>query len=639
MLDDVPSYGWGIGNTQIVSQVLSESFVPLSFVSEYTRNSIQAIQRRGVGNKVVWGPKEVEFNGKKIRKLSITDNGPGLSDDPNEIQRLIGGLASSGYQTAINQNHGCGAKASAAMWNALGVLYRTWVVDKYGQLRSYRVAINPQGLMALGDGDLAVEEVDPYEGRPDMIEDHGTEVIFMGNTQDQDTNAEVGEGKPLAAYRILKYLNTRFFDIPEDIEVYAPRGQKRKDGQLRMDRVDGFRRCWMESGTKRVSNPLILDYGAIPLADVQVPATIRYFVLSDEPSGRKSRAGIFDARPSIAFLYEDELYTHRGGPDAVKMLSSFVGMACDRVVLVIEPDASMVNPEGGRQVLRFKGDELSFDIWSTIFRDNLPESIRKIQDRKRQTHEVKFDSETISNNLKQYYPELISLGGVRAVSGTASPSGEGTRPPIAEGDPPGGGGGTKGTPEKDPTPPQPKIADIIQRISPGLNKVFGKGAAYKFPGCQWLSANPSQYYGLDQKPQDFLPNKAASYDQYENMVRCNWDFFLDRYELLCEEYSDFRVAYGDETVQKVIQIAIQTLYANVLAEAVGATMIRRNEWEPREVHLATSEAALTTTVIGRSRIEEIRYAISQYLQDHFGKDQQMKEMRRKHRGRLQKKQK
>jgi hypothetical protein len=271
------SYGWEIGDTKLVGQVLSENFVPLSFVSEYTRNSIQAIQRQGVGDKIVWGPKEVLYGGKLFRKLSIVDNGPGLSDDPNEIQRLIGGMAISGYETGINRNHGCGAKASAAMWNALGVLYRTWTRDQDGVLRSYRVGINPGGPISLDNG-LAVEEVDPYEGRPEMIDDHGTEVIFMGNTEEQDTNVEVGDGVRIAGYRIFKYLNTRFFSFPEDIEIYAPRGFKNKDGEPRVDRVVGFRRSWAESGTKRATNPLLLDHGILDLA-AEMPARVHYFVI------------------------------------------------------------------------------------------------------------------------------------------------------------------------------------------------------------------------------------------------------------------------------------------------------------------------------------------------------------------------
>lgn len=635
-MTEFPSYGWGVGDTQVVGQVLSENFVPLSFVSEYTRNSIQAIERRGVGDKIVWGPKEVEVNGKVIRKLSITDNGPGLSDDPNEIQKLIGGIATSGYETAINRNHGCGAKASAAMWNELGVLYRTWVRDKKGVLRSYRVAINPKGLMGLGSGDLAVEEVDPLEGRPEMIEDHGTEVIFMGNSEDQDTNVEVGDGTRLAAYRIFKYLNTRFFDIPDYIEIYAPRGQKTKSGEERMDRVVGYRRCWEESGTKRGGNPLILDFGTVPFPDTSIPAQVHYFVLSDELKRRQNREGIFDARHGISFLYENELYTHKSGPDAVSILSSFVGMACDRVVLVVEPDPKFVNPEGGRQLLRYRGDALPFDMWTTRFRDVLPDSIREVQDKKRRAHEAKFDSETLSNDLRKYYPELVSLGGVRQVTGDVQPGPVGNRPPIAEGEPPvGDAGSAPSEDEEEEAEPKPKIADLIQRISPSINKVRGQQAAPKFPGCQWLSAEPEKYMNVDLKPEDFLINKAAFYDQYEDMVRCNWDFFLDRYEMLCDEYKDFMVAYGEDTVRHIIQTAIQVLYAHVLSEAVGATMMRKSEWDPRDIQVATGEVSLTTAVIGRSRIEDIRYAISKYLEERFGKDKQMKEVKKRHRGRRQ----
>ncbi len=628
------SYGWEIGNTQLVSQVLSENFVPLSFVSEYTRNSIQAIQRRGVGDKIVWGPKEVLYNGNLFRKLSIIDNGPGLSDDPNEIQRLIGGMAISGYETGINRNHGCGAKASAAMWNDLGVLYRTWIRDRHGVLRSYRIGINSGGPIPLGNDNLAVEEVDPDEGRPEMIVDHGTEVIFMGNTEVQDTNVEVGDGTRLAGYRIFKYLNTRFFNFPEDIEIYAPRGFKTKEGDERVDRVVGFRRSWIESGTKRASNPLLIDHGAITL-DVEVPARAHYFVLNEEQDRRQNREGIFDSRHSIAFLYEDELYTHKAGPKAVSILQAFVGMACDRVVLVIEPLGDRVNPEGGRQILRYRGDELAFDMWVTPFRDNLPDSIRLVQERKRRAHATKFDSETLSNDLKRFYPELIVLGGVRKLSGSVHPGPKGLRPPVSEGKAPEGGGGGGGTDEGESMPPKPKIVDIIQQITPSLNRIRARHAAPTFPGCQWLSAKPDQYLNTDQKPDEYLINKAASYDHHENMVRCNWDFFLDRYEMLCAEYRDFMEAYGEDKVNAIIQTEIQNLYAHILSDTVGAMLIKRGDWDPREFQTAVGEVGLTAVAVGRSRIEEISYAISKQLENEFGMDQKMKNVKRQRRRRKQ----
>jgi hypothetical protein len=292
-----------------------------------------------------------------------------------------------------------------------------------------------------------------------------------------------------------------------------------------------------------------------------------------------------------------------------------------------------INPEGGRQVLRYRGDELAFDMWVALFRDNLPDSIRQVQERKRRAHEAKFDSETLSNDLKRFYPELIVLGGVRNLSGNANSGLKGSRPFISEGQTPGGGGG--GGPEGESTPSKPKIADIIQQITPSLNKIRAKHAAAKFPGCQWLSDNPDQYLNTDQKPEDYLINKAALYDHYENMVRCNWDFFLDRYEMLRAEYQDFMAAYGEEKVSAIIQTEIQNFYAHILSDTVVAMLIKREDWEARDFQTAVGEVGLTAVAVGRSRIEEISYAISKRLENEFGMDQKMKEVKRQRRRRKQ----
>ena len=619
---DNVSCGWEIGDTQLVGRVLSENFVPLSFVSEYTRNSIQAIQRRGVGDKIVWGVKEVLYEGKLIRKLSITDNGPGLSDDPNEIQSFVGGFAISGYETGIRLNHGFGAKASAAMWNGLGVLYRTWGRDRHGVLRSYRVAINPRGLVAQANG-RAVEEVDFDEGRPEMIIEHGTEVIFMGNTEDQDTTVYVGDGTRLARHRIFQYLNTRFYSFPEDIRIYAPRGFKTKAGDERIDRVVGFRRCWIESGTKQASNPLIADHGAITL-EGEVPARIHYFVMNEDKKRRENYVGIFDTRHSIAFLYEDELYTYRAGPKAISILQAFVGMACDRVALVIEPLSKLVNPEGGRQMLRYRGDELAFDMWACAFRDSLPDSIKEVQKKRQRACEAKFDSETLTKALKKFYPELRTLGGNENLEGNVSPG------PKTLGSPPSRGtsNGVGDQDSKGGTSRKPKIADIIQQITSGSKKIRSTPAHIKFPGCQWLSDTPDQYLNMDQKPEDYLLHKAAFYDEYENMIRCNWDFFKDRYAMLRAEYQDFSVAYGESQVDTIIQIEIQVMYTRLLSDAVLAMLIRRKDWDAKDFKAAVGDVGLTAVAVGRGRIEDISRAISDRLESEFGMDQKMKETKR-----------
>jgi Histidine kinase-, DNA gyrase B-, and HSP90-like ATPase len=74
----------------------------------------------GVGPRLA----AVDASGGRVRKLSVTDTGTGMT--PEQLRRYINQLASSGREQSGVGNFGVGAKIAAGSRNPHGLEYRSW---------------------------------------------------------------------------------------------------------------------------------------------------------------------------------------------------------------------------------------------------------------------------------------------------------------------------------------------------------------------------------------------------------------------------------------------------------------------------------------------------------------------------------
>src|SRR5215510_11455457 len=82
---------------------LGQDCHPLQYLRELTENALQAIERTASGRgEIIWDVDWITFDLKGIQKLSITDNGDGMTGD--EMVRFINQLSSSIGEQSLSGN-------------------------------------------------------------------------------------------------------------------------------------------------------------------------------------------------------------------------------------------------------------------------------------------------------------------------------------------------------------------------------------------------------------------------------------------------------------------------------------------------------------------------------------------------------
>ena len=219
---------WGV-------ELMHKDCAELQFLREFTENSIQAIEQAGGKGEVVWTYDRLWRKRNSSYKACIIDNGIGMTG--REIAKFINKIFSSGKQLGLNKNYGIGAKIAAAPLNPRGIEYWTWK-DGKGYLAVLRQ--NSDGRYGLQKFPNERGGMDDWqEGisdsvKPSEIEDNGVKVVLLG--KDDDDNTYFNEKAAMPSRWILRYLNSRYFSIPENISIKAPSLRKNDDGSIKRSR-------------------------------------------------------------------------------------------------------------------------------------------------------------------------------------------------------------------------------------------------------------------------------------------------------------------------------------------------------------------------------------------------------------------
>ena len=100
----------------------------LQGLHELTVNALDAIAALAdrAASRVVWDLdwQRLDTSGGRVRKLSITDTGTGMT--PKQLRQYINQLASSSREQSASGNFGVGAKVAAGSRNPHGLEYRSW---------------------------------------------------------------------------------------------------------------------------------------------------------------------------------------------------------------------------------------------------------------------------------------------------------------------------------------------------------------------------------------------------------------------------------------------------------------------------------------------------------------------------------
>jgi len=414
--DDVELLEVETGNSSAMLGMLAAETHPLMFLREYSTNGIEALAMRAEPSqpgRVVWDVDWalVQATGGRQRKLSVTDTGCGMTGD--EMVALLNGIARSGKQLGASQNHGVGAKISGVIVSPAGVVYSSWRDGQGARVHFRQIGEGEEatfGLQVLRPDQRGVARyIQPLTDadKPYILKDlpHGTHVTLLGVDQDDDTTIAPEIVQDGRQRWITKALNSRYFRLPDDIEVLVREGN-------RFHGTDD----WEAGPTTRVrgvgyflADPGFVDaHGRVDLGD----AVARWWLLNDDVKGRERHRAEWTSTGHVGVLHGNEVYAKddpkpkdrrragssldptRGGYSSVREFGIQIGF--ERVVIYIEPTVGELVPNVARTELRYragtrptKGTKrarglggavaLPWGEWAERFRERMPRELEELQ--------------------------------------------------------------------------------------------------------------------------------------------------------------------------------------------------------------------------------------------------------------------
>jgi hypothetical protein len=580
-----------VNNVGFLLDRLGQDCHPLQFVRELTKNSMEAIERTGEPGTILWDYERIAFELEGLRKLCIIDTGDGMTGE--EMVRFINQLSSSATKQSLQGNYGVGAKIAAATRNPAGVSYFSWKNGVGSMIFLFRDELTQQyGLKQWERADGTWAHFLPIEDdvKPNAIKDHGTMVVLHGKGTSDDT---LLAPEVAAAPRrwITRYLNTRYFHIPENITISCREGNLLVGGPP--DDV-GSRRTVLGQGE------YLRRYATAGGSVALDGATAHWWIIGDhvedntDPADKYS--GHLEARGHTAALYQNELYELMIGRAGMSRLQQFgITFGYDRVIIYVEPKPDVrLTTNTARTALLLGNEPLPWDEWAAEFRSNLPAELKSFVESRAPDANRADHLKNIRERLKaildlykvsRYRPIThgqlridtadLTRGGQPASTGaTRTPS---ETPVVRER---GGSGGKDGN-----------IYALFERKSGAPGE---KVEPDPFPKVDWVSESDGSRAAED------MEDRAAKYLSDQNRLLINAEFrvFRDMTKHLLQSYGQTAGA------EPVVDDTVRAWFEQALVEAVIGVQALRNSkhWSADEIDQALSEESLTACVMQRYHI-------------------------------------
>lgn len=369
---------------------------PLQYIRELTQNGIESF--KGIDENqpktVEWGvdPLWEEKNGS--RKLCIIDNGIGMTG--REVSEYINTIWSSGKDLGAGKNFGIGAKIAAAPLNPFGIEYWTWKdgVGYYSKL-IYDDQSDDFGLEWLIDPETG-GRVEWLEGigeryKPQIIDQHGVKVVLLGKSDDDDTFIDHDADMP--SRWVQYYLNSRYYNLPSDIGIYAPR--MKQPNTIQKSKVLGLSACLM----KHVKNET-------HKGKMNIRNGILHWMLLEESEVRRKHT-TYDSSAQSGAIFQGEIYDHKRLAAHRSRMTSQFGLlfSYNRVAIFIEPKLDGLDTDGARTRLITKRKEsLPWNEWGWEFKENMPDPIRELESELNEKARQRNDTE-LKNRIRNFNRE------------------------------------------------------------------------------------------------------------------------------------------------------------------------------------------------------------------------------------------
>jgi len=574
-----------VDDTTFLVNKLHEDCAPGQFVREYTENSKRACAENSDGKgKIVWGAIELKAMGPK---LMIADNGVGMT--PKQMKDLLNRLSSSGGIQARGKNYGIGAKISALPINKQGLIYLSW---QDGEGYMMHLHEDPEtkkyGLKLLDDGNGGSGYVvRAAKGlKPNFIKKHGTAVIFLGNSAEENTLLAPKGVKPSTKW-LTRAINTRYFEFPEGITVQAIEGKFNTDAEGRLEDEAQNREV---VGQKAYLEQNSESYSEVPLTG----ATARWYILKDSKD-----SPLWNSKGHGGMLHQDEVYDVTSpGADSVAFLQECgVPVGYQRLVVYFEPDSKTpgITTDTARTRLSIDNEPLPKSLWASEFRANMPEEVAALIEAASDEAGLQDHRQRIERRIR----DVFELSSEKPPHGQPVQKGEGREHSPGGGTSSGGGGGGGG--EKKSSG-KPSIVDLF--IGSKGSADSKKTKEVGIPQVRWLSAaDKSRSEG------DELEGFAGRYvPGASEPLQLNGDFHIFQEEIdhACRKHKG-------RGIRKIAEQTVREWYAQSLLELVLTTRVSESTtktWKHGAAAQLISQIGLTAAAMGSRWVMRSRITLS-----------------------------
>lgn len=598
----MPTSALGVGNSLPMSvhnvgfllDRLGLDCAPLQFLRELTQNSIEAIARTGRPGQVIW---DVDWTSYDLAggpmKLCVTDTGDGMTG--GDMLRFINQLSSSGSQQSLSSNYGVGAKIAAATKNPAGVVFQSW---RDGQGWMVHLEKNPvtgeYGLRQweLGDGNYGHYFPLDDSVRPDLIETSGTKIILVGKSPDSDT-MKPPEDVSAPSRWVSKYLNTRYFQFPENVVVKAREGWDfpRNDSDRNVLRNITGQKIYLDSHCLASGRHALLS------------AVVHWWILKDEPA-LTNNSGFIESAGHVAALYQNELYDRATNRAGTAMLQQFgVLFGARYVVIYVEPRSDQLTTNTARTTLLIDGDKLPWEDWAFEFRENMPKRLAAFVQEKALASTEKDHVKSIKERLKGVMdlyrvsryrpsPQGVYLSDPSSSNDLATTDGSGARSKGRGSTAPGSSVGSDGRGKRDVE--IGSVYHLFEKKEGGVPS--DRTQTDPFPVVKWVTSRD------ETRAEGDMEDKAAKYLSSQNTLFINADFRV--YEDMIGRLAKAKdVAQGIDIRDVVVEVVRQWFEQALIETVIGIQQLRGSkEWGTAETDRALSEEALTAAVMQRYHV-------------------------------------
>jgi hypothetical protein len=588
-------------------------------IRELTQNALEAIRRRqqtepaAVG-LIRWDVDWEHFERAQHYKLSILDNGDGMT--PDQMRQYLNSLAVQGANNtqSISQNFGVGAKITALYRNRYGLVYQSW---RDGQGTMVRLHRNDQmgeyGLYGfdLEDGVHYTPRIKKAK-RPRGIEESGTKVTLLGESEGQNTCLPPDDAGGMNW--LIRYLTTRYFRLPASVKLQVRVLTRDRNRWPVVEPRPSEKTFNLQTirGTEHLLNEYSSARGTVELETVNA-----HWWLFDDPSKVSKDMSTRGGRTcQVGFVFQDEVYAQRVPPTSRRVLAGFgIVFGAEHVAIYVEPRSGgslEVRADTARSRVMINGDDLEeanwWEVWGAEFKEKMPAAIKAKTDEIMARSESDPDGkarERVLERLRRVQELLRPTRYRKKLNGDVLAIGEtiGLVSPIGEGS--SGPSGKSG--RRSSSASEEYLADLVEQ---GGEETIEVAVKPKEPIVRWVSRADSS------REEDELEDVAAEIagsPATGEIIKANADFrgYVD-------VVNHFSVAFnpgGDEAVQRLIVECIREWMELQLVEAVVTVRNLANgrTWTPADLEQALSPRALTTLLVSRFHvIEKVKRELQTY---------------------------